>query len=244
MREWKPEVYKQLVERTKDPHLREIMKREKLHIREWVSDIKSRTFIDAGAGIGRLLPFLSRLAYDVVAVEINPRVIEELRKRAKPYKNVTVIHGDVVELDKLLDRNGIEPRMPVVLSMLNTLGTAEGNPYEMINGMKRVAKKEGEMIITLFCKYSLQDWGVKMYDGLKSLVGEHDSEKSDFKKGIFKTKDSYSSKWWSIEEIADIFTRLEDLVSIEWIYPYFYIIHADYTRKGEYMKLGYQGLKS
>jgi ubiquinone/menaquinone biosynthesis C-methylase UbiE len=159
MREWNPVEYKRLVEKTKDPHLREIMRREKIHIKECVSGLKFRTAIESGAGTGRLLPFLSRLAYDVVAVEINDKMIKELRKRAKPYKNVTILQGDVIELDKLLDERSIEPRMPVVLSMLNTLGTAEGDPYEMINGMKRVAKKEGEMIITLFCKYSLKDWG-------------------------------------------------------------------------------------
>jgi SAM-dependent methyltransferase len=242
MKDWNPEEYKSLVERTKDPHLREIMRREKLHIKECVSDSESRTFIEAGAGTGRLLPFLSKMAYDVVAVEINDKMIEELRRRARPYKNVTVIRGDVIELDKVLAKHDIEPKMPVVLSMLNTLGTAEGNPYEMINGMKKVAKKEGEMIITLFCKYSLKDWGLKMYGKLENLVGKPDIPRCDFKEGVFKTKDSYSSKWWSIEEIADIFRRLEDLVSIDWIYPYFYIIHADYTGKGEYMKLGYKGL--
>ena len=242
MREWNPEEYKRLVEKTKDPHLREIMRREKSHIKECVSGLKYRTVIEAGAGTGRLLSFLSRRAYEVVAVEINDKMVKELRKRAKPYTNVTVIHGDVIELDKLLDKHRIEPRMPVVLSLLNTLGTAEGDPYEMINGMKRVSKKEGEMIITLFCKYSLKDWGLKMYGKLENLVGKSDIPRCDFKNGIFKTKDSYSSKWWSIEEIADIFRRLEDLISIDWIYPYFYIIHADYTGKGEYMKLGYKGL--
>ena len=242
MRDWNPEEYKRLVERTRDPHLRKIMQMEKLYIKERVSGSKTRTFVDAGAGNGRLLQLLSRLANDVVAVEINDKMVEELRKRAKLYKNVTVIRGDVIELDKILAEHGIEPKMPVVLSMLNTLGTAEGDPYEMINGMKKVAKKDGEMIITLFCKYSLKDWGIKMYSNLENLVGKPDLPRCDFEKGVFKTKDSYSSKWWSIEEIADIFRRLEDLISIDWIYPYFYIIHADYTRKGEYMKLGYKGL--
>ena len=245
MRDWDPEEYKRLVERTKDPHLREIMRREKFHIKECVSGSKARTFIEAGAGTGRLVPFLSRLAYEVVAVEINDKMVEELEKRARPYKNVTVIHGDVIELDKLLDKHGIEPRFPVVLSMFNTLGTAEGDPYEMLNGMKRVAEKEGEMIITLFCRYSLEDWGTKMYGKIKSLVGEPDLSRCDFKKGIFKTKESYSSKWWSLEEMADIFTRLETEVTIEWINPYFYILHSDYDyAKQKLMELGYKGLKA
>lgn len=242
MRDWDPEEYRRLVERTKDPHLREIMRREKFHIKECVAGKKARTFIEAGAGTGRLLPFLSRLAYDVVAVEINDKMVEELKKRARPYKNATVIHGDVIELDKLLNEHGIEPRYPVVLSTFNTLGTAEGDPYEMINGMKRVAEKEGEMIITLFCRYSLKDWGIKMYGKIKSLVGETDLSKCDVEKGIFKTKDSYSSKWWSLEEIADIFTRLKTLVSIEWINPYFYILHSDYAKQK--LMVGYKGLKA
>jgi SAM-dependent methyltransferase len=243
MRNWNPEEYKRLVERTKDPHLREIMRREKLHIKECVSGSKSRTAVDSGTGTGRLIPFLSKLFHDVIAVDINPKMVEEARKRARPYKNVNVVQGDVVELDKVLDGYGIETRMPIVISALNTLGTSEGDPYEMVSGMKKVAKKDGEMVITLFCKYSLKYWGIKMYEKLQSLVGKPDLSKCDFKKGMFKTEYGYSSKWWSLEEISNIFTRLEDLVSVEWVNPYFYIIHADYTGRGELMKIGYKGLK-
>jgi len=123
MRKYTAEKYIKLVENINDAILQSQMKAE-IGVISKVKDSKNKTFIDLGAGHGRILPDLARIARNVISIEINPGMLVELRKRTKMYKNAVAIKGDIQELSKLLKK--LDVKNPVLMLTQNTLGTIEG----------------------------------------------------------------------------------------------------------------------
>ena len=56
------------------------------------------TVLEVGAGLGFLTEKLAENAGGVIAVEIDRRLVEALRKRLKGYGNVTVLQGDIMKI--------------------------------------------------------------------------------------------------------------------------------------------------
>ena len=56
---WNPEKYKQLVEQTQNPFLREFEDVEKDYLENKITNSRNKTFIDVGSGHGRALPFIA-----------------------------------------------------------------------------------------------------------------------------------------------------------------------------------------
>jgi len=235
MRKYKAEKYIELVENIDDSILQSHMKAE-IDVISKVKDSKNKTFIDLGAGHGRILPDLVRIARNVISVDINPDMLKELKRRTRMHMNASVIKGDIQELSKLLKKADIQN--PVLLLIQNTLGTIEGDYKKVIAEIKTVAKKyKGEIIISLFRQESLKTWGIKMYSKIKKMVGEPDLQKIDFKRGIFISKTGYESKWWNLAEIKRIKNYFGGKLINEIKTPYFYIIHIG-PAQGKNLKLG------
>jgi 16S rRNA (adenine1518-N6/adenine1519-N6)-dimethyltransferase len=55
--------------------------------------------IEVGPGIGALTEHLARHAHEVLAFEIDDRLIPVLADTLRPYKNVTVVHADILKAD-------------------------------------------------------------------------------------------------------------------------------------------------
>src|SRR5579862_3478676 len=101
MRSYSAEKYKDLVEDIQDETLQRFMTDEQNFI-SGVSDPHNRTFVDLGAGYGRVVPFLSSIGRDVVAIEINPEMYRGLEQRAADLPNVTAVSGDFLHLGDIL----------------------------------------------------------------------------------------------------------------------------------------------
>ena len=64
-----------------------------------ISEIKSTdNVLEIGAGVGSLTRYLSASAREVVAVELDDKLVPVLRGVIKPYANVRLIHGDILKL--------------------------------------------------------------------------------------------------------------------------------------------------
>ncbi len=223
MRKYTAEKYIGLVENIDDSILQSHMKAE-IDVISKVKDSKNKTFIDLGAGHGRILPDLVRIARNVISIDINPDMLKELERRTRMHVNASVIKGDIQELSKLLKKADVQN--PVLLLIQNTLGTIEGDYKKVIAEIKTVAKKyKGEIIISLFRQESLKNWGIKMYSKIKEMVGEPDLQKIDFKRGIFISKTGYESKWCNSAEIKGIKKYFGGKLINEIKTPYFCIIH-------------------
>ena len=173
MRKYTTEKYIKLVENTNDNILQSYMHAE-IDVISKVKNSKDKTFVDLGAGYGRVLPILVKIARNVISIEINPNMIIELRKRTEKYKNAIAIEGDIQKLSSFLEDKDI--KNPVLLLLQNTLGGIEGDYKKVLSEVKSTAKKyDGEVIISLFRKESLKDWGVReLYTKLREMTGEPD----------------------------------------------------------------------
>lgn len=60
---------------------------------------KSTTVLEIGPGIGALTEFLAIHSKEVLAFEIDHRFVEILAETLAPYDNVTVIEGDILQVD-------------------------------------------------------------------------------------------------------------------------------------------------
>ena len=90
MRKYTAEKYIELVEDIDDDVLQSHMKTE-IEVISKVEDSKNKTFIDLGAGHGRILSDLAKIARNVISIELNPDMLKELKKRTEMYKNASVI---------------------------------------------------------------------------------------------------------------------------------------------------------
>lgn len=213
MRNYTANKYKDLVEDIDDEYLQRFMADEKKFL-AGISEMGKRTTVDLGAGYGRVVPYLSGISHNVVAIEINPDMFPELNRRSTEVQNVLAIEGDFLELESILPA---ELNDPVFLILQNSLGTIEGGDdyNDTLKAVVDVAcKTSGEIILSLLHQSELATWGVSMYGKLKDMVGAVDKAKSDFHKGILVTDTGYTSKWWTDEDI-DKFRDLGKVVREE-----------------------------
>ena len=147
---WSPQKYIELVEHTNNPFLQEYQKVELEYVTSKIQFPKTKTFIDVGAGYGRVLPQIARIAGGVVAVGIDREMLGELGKRAERFDSVEVVEGDGNLLSKLL--SGKDCKNPVILSLNHSLGSWVGDYHQALSEMKKVAQAgKGEMVISIFC---------------------------------------------------------------------------------------------
>src|SRR4030065_2110396 len=60
---------------------------------------KEDTVLEVGPGLGEMTLALARQAKHVIAVEIDRKLIEILRKKLEDYPNVDVIKGDILTIN-------------------------------------------------------------------------------------------------------------------------------------------------
>ncbi|MCH8741555.1 methyltransferase domain-containing protein [Patescibacteria group bacterium] len=226
MRKYTSEKYIELVEKIDDPVFQS-WQRAEMDVIGKVKDSKNKTFIDLGAGYGRVLPDLVKIARNVISIDINPDMIAELERRTKMYKNATAIGGDIQGLSKLLEKGDV--KNPVLLIIQNTLGTIEGDYKKVLSETKSVAEKyQGEVIISILRQEVLKDYGMRFYTAIQEMTGEPDLENIDFERGIFRSKTGYQSKWWTSDEIEEIKSYFGGKVVNEFLTPHFAIIHISF----------------
>lgn len=119
--------------------------------------------------------------------------------------------------------------LKILFFYLCTLGTWKGDYHQGLAEMKKVAQeKGGELVISLLRQEALESQGVPMYWTLKELVGEPDLERTNFEKGLFRSKTNYKSQWWTPEQRAKIAELLGGKKVGEVLNPHFWILHTSY----------------
>lgn len=223
---WNTQNYIQEVENGSDLGLQEYQKQEIEYITTKIRNPNQKTFIDVGAGYGRILPYLAKIAKKVIAIELDENLHEELQKRASQFPNCIVLMKNGNDLSNLLPP---DLENPVILSMQNTLGSWVGDRNLAITEMRKVAEpKHREIIVSLFCREAIKDWGIPMYATVERLLGRYDPSASDLENGIYKTDTGYESYWFSTEEREEIKKKLGGNIIGEILDHKFHIFHISY----------------
>jgi SAM-dependent methyltransferase len=68
-------------------------------VRRFVQPSGDERALDAGAGTGALAFALAPFVAEVLAVDLEPALLEEARRRAADFPNVTIAQGDITRLD-------------------------------------------------------------------------------------------------------------------------------------------------
>jgi len=183
------------VEHTNNPGLQEFMKVEKEFILDEITNGKTKTFIDIGAGRGRMVDNLAKQAGRVINIERDDDMFSALSQKCAEFPNSIAVKADANRLEEALEGQAVEN--PVLFSFQNTLGTWYGDRDALLDSMRSLAEsKKGEIIISLFCKEGLRDFGIGMYQSLfeqsnGELPTEPDEERTDFDGGIFRSTKEY-----------------------------------------------------
>lgn len=68
-------------------------------VSQFVTPSGDERVLDAGTGTGALAIALAPFVREVVAVDLVPELLEEARRRARPYPNIRFVEGDITRLD-------------------------------------------------------------------------------------------------------------------------------------------------
>lgn len=202
---YNPEQYLQLVEKLGDTVLQKYMEDEISFIND-ILEGKNYDVIDLGAGYGRIIPHIVKRVNSIIAIELNDDMYSELIKNQKNAKNVSCINNDITKLSDYLQ---IKANNNLFLLCQNTLGVIEGDYLKMLDDIKKLSKNGNiEIIISVFNKEVLSDFGLYLYEKLKDMVGDINLKKTNFTAGKFISETGYCTKWWSEAEIYDLKDRL------------------------------------
>ncbi len=122
--------------------------------------------LDAGCGTGLLLKHVWNKVHVVVGIDLSRRTLQQARKRAKIYPSVLLIQADA---DHMPFRDGFFSQVFAVTLIQNA-----PNPIQTLREVKRVARKNAEIVVTGLKRVFSHEHFMKLVGdaGLK-LVASH-----------------------------------------------------------------------
>jgi ubiquinone/menaquinone biosynthesis C-methylase UbiE len=188
-KDFKGGEFKALMPKYYPEEYRKYLEEETLLIKEKL--IGSRRVLEAGVGIGRLIPELVPLVGEFIGVDNAELMLDESRKVAESFKNVKIIKANLEDLDKIFEKSYFD----YSLCIWNTLGNIK-DEVEVLKNLAYVTSKS--IIITVYLKGTL-----KNRENWYKTVGIKISNINKAKE-IFYSESGLSSKSYNLEEIADI----------------------------------------
>ncbi|KKQ18728.1 MAG: hypothetical protein US31_C0002G0073 [Berkelbacteria bacterium GW2011_GWA1_36_9] len=150
--------------------------------------------LEAGVGIGRLIPFLSPLVREFVGVDHANLMLEKSKEVAKNFSNVKIIKGDLEKLSKVFSRNYFD----YTLCVWNTLGNVK-DEVKVLKQFGEITSKS--IFITVYKKGTLID-RTNWYKTVGIKIARIDK-----KNEIFYSESGLESKSYSLEELNQFAKR-------------------------------------
>lgn len=223
---WDPIIYKKHIEDTAYPLIRKYEEVELDYLLS-IPDIAERIVVDMGAGYGRVVPSIAKLARKIIAIEIDVKMLKVLHDKSKIYANVQVVQGDANQLDNLL--RGMEISNPLVISLQNSLGPWIGGWEAGVKQMRKFAEpKKGDILLSIWRQEASKELGIDFYNHIAELVGEPDLKNTKIESGLFISKTGYKSQWFTKDQRQEIREMLGGSKIQEVEYPAFWILHVSY----------------
>ncbi|MDP3881927.1 MAG: class I SAM-dependent methyltransferase [Nanoarchaeota archaeon] len=147
--------------------------------------------LEAGVGIGRLIPCLSPIVKELTGVDNADLMLQKSNEIAAEFSNVKIIRGELENLSNIFP----ERYFDFSICIWNTLGNVK-DEVRVLRGLSRVTKKS--IFITVYIKGTLKD-----RENWYKSVGIPIS-RIDKKNEIFYSESGLRSKSYSLKDIQKI----------------------------------------
>jgi ubiquinone/menaquinone biosynthesis C-methylase UbiE len=150
--------------------------------------------LDVGYGWGRDLKVIAKIIKKGIGIENDPKIIKEAKKNLTKFKNIEVFLEDAKKMhfeDNIFD---------YVLCLGNTFGNFGKNKYKILREMKRVAKNNGKIILSVYSEKALPE-RIKGYKKVGVKI------KKITKEGTVYTKEGFILEQFSKRKIKEIFKK-------------------------------------
>lgn len=151
----------------------------------------SNRVLEAGVGIGRLIPKLAPLVKEFVGVDNAELMLKKSREIAKGFPNTRIVECDLENLGNVFPVKYFD----FSLCVWNTLGNVQ-DEVKVLKEISKVTKKS--ICITVYLKGTVEE-----RKNWYKTVGV-DIKEIDIKNEVFYSKSGLKSKAYSLEEIEEI----------------------------------------
>lgn len=169
-------------------------------IKEWFSkeiqflkeNIKPDSkILDVGCGFGRHMKILANFSKEVVGIDDNDNMIKKAKDRFSNFKNVKLFLQNAQKL------NFEDEYFDYVICMTNTFGNVLKTKINVLKEMKRVCRKGGKIIISVY-----SDKSFKIRKKSYEKIGLHITKVED---RIVYTKEGLISEYFTEQQLEKIF---------------------------------------
>ena len=147
--------------------------------------------LEAGVGIGRLIPVLAPLIKEFVGIDKAKLMVKKSKEVAKKYKNVRIVEGKLEKLDKIFSKDYFD----FSLCVWNTLGNVK-DEVEVLREISKVTSRS--IFVTVYKKGTIEK-RKKWYRRVGIKI-----RKIDRKNEIFYSESGLRSKSYSLEDMEKI----------------------------------------
>lgn len=110
----------------------------------------AKSILEAGVGIGRLIPELSPLVKEFVGIDNADLMLKQAKKIAKGFSNVKIVKGDLEKLSTIFPKKYFD----FSLCVWNTLGNVK-DEVVILKELSKITSKS--IFITVYLKGTLED---------------------------------------------------------------------------------------
>jgi len=192
------------------PILKDFFKKENEYLKKVIKP--NSNILDVGCGFGKNIKVITGRAKKIVGIDYNKEVLEVAKKELKKYHNVNLF------LENAKKMHFQDNTFDYVICMGNTFGNMFSIKSQALKEMKRVTKRGGKIIISVFSRNALN----KQIKGLEAAGFRI----IKIKNSLIYTKQGLIAERFTKSQLKEIFNSVNLKIKIMKLTPISYICKA------------------